>query len=171
MIDQIKSIQARLEGLVADINLISQEAGKIENRDKVSREEEARLSVKAGKLSRYALKLKKRQELIEKDREEISKYSNTFAVREKKILRDEEQIEKKLENIEILKKELVVRELKVADNEEEREKLKLEKKDFEIIQSKVEKARKLSRNRKEMLDERERKLKVKEELLKRRLRA
>ena len=147
MIDQIKAIQSRLEGLVADINLLSQEVGKIENRDKVSLENENRLSLRATKLSKKELELKKEQE-----------------------------IKRLFENTETLKKDLVKRELVVIDNEEQREKInkdkeafERERKDFEIVASKVEKEKLVARDRKEMLDERERKIKVKEEVLRKRL--
>lgn len=169
MLDQAKNILARLEAMMGDITLLSQEVGKIENRDKVSLEIESKLVGRAMDLSIKENKLRDDREQLEKDREELNRFSGRFAVREKQIIEKEGEISKQLEGLENLKKELAKRELTMVDNEEERARLEIDKRDFEVIRSKVEKERLIARDRKEMLDERERKISVKEELLKRRL--
>lgn len=168
---QAKAIIDRLEAIMSEITLFSQEVEKTVNRDKVSLENEARLSLKAKELGKKEMELKEKFEVVKKDREEISRYSNTFSVREKEVIRKEESVRKDGEKMMDLKRELAEREIKLIDSETEREKLEIEKRDFAIIQSKVEKERKISRDRKEMLDERERKISAKEELLRKRLNA
>ena len=169
MINQIKAIQDRLENIVADITLLSQEAGKIDNRDKVSLELEKKLNAKSLDLSVKEKKFKDRADDLEKQKNEISKYVDKFSVREKAIIQREQEIKDELEKLESLKRELAKRELSIVDNETEREKLEIDRRDFEIIRSKVEKERQISRDRKEMLDERERQISAKEELLRKRL--
>ena len=169
MKDQIDSIRARLENIANDIILLDKQVGEVENRDKVSIEMQKKLNDKSLNLSILEQEFKDKTSKLEQDREELSRYANKFAQREKQIIENEEKVRIKLENLDKVKKELAQREIQISDSEEERTKLEIEKKDFEIIQAKVEKERQVSRDRKEALDERERKINIKEELLRKRL--
>src|SRR3990167_8161359 len=110
MIDQIKSIQAKLENVVADIALLSQEVGKIENRDKVSLELEKKLNEKSLNLSIKEEKFKEKLNQLDKDREELSRFSETLNKRQSLIFKQENDIKKLYEDLEIAKKEIIKRE-------------------------------------------------------------
>ena len=166
---QAEAIKVKIEVLISDLTALSQDVEKMDNRDKVSLENEGRLSQKARDLSIKELELKAEKEGIEKHRSELSDYSQSLAKRETSVLKKEADIQRIYEGIEGLKSDLVKRELAVVDLEDTKAKLEIEKRDFEIIASKVEKERLLARDRKDMLDERERKIAGREELLRKRL--
>ena len=81
MLDQVKSIIAKLENIVADINLLMQEVSKIENRDKVSLEVEKKLNEKSLNLSVKEAEHKEKVRKLEQDREEISRFAGKFSLR------------------------------------------------------------------------------------------
>ena len=166
---QAEAIKVKIEVLISDLTALSQDVEKMDNRDKVSLENEGRLSQKARDLSIKELELKAEKEGIEKHRSELSDYSQSLAKRETSVLKKEADIQRIYEGVETLKSDLVKRELAVIDLEDTKARLEIEKRDFEIISSKVEKERLLARDRKDMLDERERKIAAREELLRKRL--
>ena len=166
---QAEAIKVKIEVLISDLTALSQDVEKMDNRDKVSLENEGRLSQKARDLSIKELELKSEKEEVEKHRSELSDYSQSLAKRETSVLKKEADIQRIYEGVETLKSDLVKRELAVIDLEDTKARLEIEKRDFEIISSKVEKERLLARDRKDMLDERERKIAAREELLRKRL--
>ena len=171
MKQQAEAIRAKIEVLISDLVSLSRDVEIMDNRDKVSLENEKRLAQKARGQSFKDLELKAEKEKLEKDRDELSNYSQALVKRESSILKKEEDIKRLYVAIETMKSDLVKRELAIVDLEDDKERLKIEKRDFEIISSKVEKERLLARDRKDMLDERERKIAAREELLRKRLNA
>jgi len=166
---QAEAIKTKIEVLISDLTALSRDVEKMDNRDKVSLENEVRLAQKTRDLSIKELELKAGQGGIEKYRSELSDYSQALAKREASIFKKEADIQRIYEGVETLKSDLVKRELAVVDLEDTKIKLEIEKRDFEIIASKVEKERLMARDRKDMLDERERKIAAREELLRKRL--
>ena len=171
MKQQAEAIRVKIEVLISDLAALSRDVEIMDNRDKVSLENDQRLAQKTKDISFKELGLKTEKEKLEKDRDELSNYSQALAKREASILKKEEDIKRLYVAIETMKSDLVKRELAIVDLEDDKERLKIEKRDFEIISAKVEKERLLARDRKDMLDERERKIAAREELLRKRLNA
>ena len=176
MKQRAEALKAKIGVLISDLMALSQDVEKMDNRDKVSLENEGRLAQKTRELSIKELELKAEREKLESNRSELSSYSQTLAKREISILKKEEDIKRLYTAIETMKSDLVKRELAIVDLEDskvklegEKAKLGIEKRDFEIIAAKVEKERLLARDRKDLMDEREKKIAAQEELLRKRL--
>lgn len=169
MVDQAKAVQAKIEVLISDLSSLDRDIGELENKNKVSEQLHSQAVEKSHSIDIKDAQLKEKIELFEKEKKQLQVTMDSYTHREKRLLYAEDIDKKVKQGLEELKIELAKRELKVVKNEEDKQKLELEKKSFEIIQAKVEKERQLSRDRKEALDERERVIKVKEELLRKRL--
>ena len=169
MIEQVKSIQSKIELLVEEFVVLSRLVAGIEAKKDACEELQKQVNKKSFDIGVKEKNLKEKAGKFEEEKVLVQKKFNSFVMERKQLDLKGSELKKEKEEVEKLKRWLAKREIKVIDMEEEREELDLNKKTFEVVRAKVEKERQISRDRNEALDERERKMKVKEELLRKRL--